>query len=81
MRSVTGELPEDPQVIVDKLHELADHHNIEFKGDIESGYAKGKGFNIEYVVNSTQCTLTVTKKPLLIPWCLVENQLEKLFNR
>ena len=80
MRSVSGELTEDPQVIVEKLYKLANKHDIEFQGDHEKGFAKGKGFNVEYVVEGTMCTLTVTKKPMLIPWSLVERQLEKLFN-
>jgi len=55
-------------------------HDVEFSGDVEKGYAKGKGFHVEYVVLGESCTLTVTKKPMLIPWSLVEHQLEKLFN-
>lgn len=80
-RSVTGELPISADVIVDKLKELAVKHNIEFSGDVDKGYAKGKGFHVEYVVKGTSCTLTVTKKPLLVPWSLVEAQLHKLFNQ
>ena len=78
-RSVTGELPIAPEIIVEKLKELAVKHDVEFAGDIEKGFAKGKGFHVEYVVRGTRCTLTVTKKPLLIPWALVEAQLHKLF--
>lgn len=78
-RSVTGELPVAADVILEKLQELSVKHNIEFSGDVEKGYAKGKGFHVEYVVRGTSCTLTVTKKPLLVPWALVEAQLHKLF--
>ena len=79
-RSVTGELKEDPDVIVQKLYRMAQKHDVEFQGDTETGYAKGKGFHVEYKVDGTMCTLTVTKKPMLIPWSLVEHQLEKLFS-
>ncbi len=79
-RSVTGELKEDPKLIIEKLYHLAGKHDVEFEGDDEKGYAKGKGFHVNYVIVGTSCTLTVTKKPLLIPWTLVEHQLEKLFN-
>lgn len=79
-RSVTGRLKEDPKVIIELLVRLADKHDVEFEGDSERGYAKGKGFHVEYTVVGESCTLTVTKKPLLIPWTLVESQLEKLFN-
>jgi len=79
-RSVTGQLKENPQLIIERLHRLAAKHDVEFKGDSEQGYAKGKGFHVEYSIVGASCTLTVTKKPLLIPWSLVESQLEKLFN-
>ncbi|MCP5020079.1 MAG: hypothetical protein GY938_33050 [Ketobacter sp.] len=79
-RSVTGRLKEDPSVIVERLHRMAKKHDVEFSGDVEKGYARGKGFHVEYVVLGESCTLTVTKKPMLIPWSLVEHQLEKLFN-
>lgn len=80
-RSVTGELPLGADVIVAKLRELAVKHDIEFCGDEHKGYAKGKGFHVEYEVHGTSCTLTVTKKPMLVPWSMVEAQLHKLFKQ
>lgn len=80
-RSVTGELPIGAEVILEKLEKLAVKHDIEFSGTTEKGYAKGKGFHVEYVIVGSSCTLTVTKKPLLVPWALVESQLHKLFQR
>ena len=79
-RSVNGDLPIAPEVIVEKLEKLAVKHDIEFSGTVERGYARGKGFHVEYVVVGMRCTLTVTKKPLLVPWALVEAQLHKLFS-
>jgi len=79
-RSVTGELPEEAEILVEKLRKLAVKHDIEFDGDTSRGYARGKGFHVEYRVMGKKCTLTVTKKPLLVPWGLVEAQLHKLFN-
>lgn len=79
-RSVTGHLPESAEVVVAKLKKMAIKHDIEFSGDTTKGYARGKGFHVEYVLVGTQCTLTVTKKPMLVPWSLVESQLHKLFS-
>lgn len=79
-RSVTGELPVAPELLLEKLEQLAVKHNIEFSGTVKTGYAKGKGFHVEYAVTGASCTLTVTKKPLLVPWSLVESQLHKLFS-
>ncbi len=79
-RSVTGQLPDSAEVVIAKLKKMAVKHDIEFSGDTSKGYARGKGFHVEYVLQGTQCTLTVTKKPMLVPWSLVESQLHKLFS-
>ncbi len=77
--SVSGELPLPVEELLEKLYELAGKHDVEFQGDNHKGYAKGKGFHVHYVIDGNQCTLTVTKKPLLVPWSLVERSLKKLF--
>lgn len=77
-RSVTGTLPDSVEVLLDKLEKFADKNNIHFEGDSAEGQAKGKGFNIKYHVTGDQCTLTVTKKPLLVPWSVIEAALAKV---
>ena len=78
-RSVTGRLPESADVIIQKLAQAAVRYDVEFRGDIVSGYARGKGFHVDYVIQGEHCTLTVTKKPLLVPWSMVEKALGKIF--
>lgn len=78
-RSVTGELPIPVEEALEKLQELATKYSVEFKGDKKTGYAKGRGFHISYEMEGKNCTLTVSKKPLFIPWGVIEKQLEKLF--
>lgn len=78
-RSVTGPLPESAEIIVFKLEKLAIRYDVEFRGDIQRGYARGKGFHVDYVIIGELCTLTVTKKPLLVPWSMVEKALSRVF--
>ena len=78
-RSVTGTLPETVEVLIEKLEKAAEKHSIHFEGNTTQGHAKGKGFVIKYHVNGDKCTLTVTKKPFLVPWGVVEGTLEKIF--
>ena len=77
-RTVSGDLKEDPAEIVARLEKLAAKHDIEFNGDTEAGYAKGKGFLVEYQVQGRFCTLTCKKKPMLLPWSVVENAMNKV---
>ena len=78
-RSVTGQLPESAESIIMKLEQLAVRYEVEFKGDVSRGYARGKGFHVDYVIVGEHCTLTVTKKPLLVPWSVVEKALARIF--
>lgn len=77
-RSVSGPLPMPVEELLEKLQFLAGKHEVEFVGDHHQGYAHGKGFRIEYRVEGKDCTLTVTKKPLFVPWRAVEKALAKL---
>ena len=78
-RSITGTLPESPEVLIGKLEKAAKKHDIHFEGDNSHGFAKGKGFLVKYQIAGDQCTLTVTKKPFIVPWGVVERALAKIF--
>jgi hypothetical protein len=78
-RSVTGPLPDTADVVIGKLRALAERHDVEFEGDVFKGYANGKGFHITYLIAGADVTVTVTKKPLLVPWSVVEKALDRLF--
>ena len=78
-RSVTGELPIPIDEALVKLNTLAQKYSVEFKGDKAKGFAKGRGFHITYEMVGSRCTLTVSKKPVFIPWGVIEKQLAKLF--
>lgn len=78
-RSVTGTLPESVEVLIAKLEKAAKKHDIHFEGNNTHGFAKGKGFHVKYQVDGEQCTITVSKKPFLIPWSVVEGALAKIF--
>lgn len=78
-RSVTGELPIPVEEALEKLNHMAARYSVEFKGDHHKGYAKGRGFHITYEMQGKQCTLTVSKKPIFIPWSVIEKQLAKMF--
>lgn len=78
-RSVTGPLPESAETVVIKLEKLATRYEVEFRGDVNRGYARGKGFHVDYVIVGERCTLTVTRKPMLVPWSVVEKALARIF--
>lgn len=78
-RSVTGELPIPIEEALEKLHSLAKRYSVEFHGDKNTGFAKGRGFHVTYEMEGNNCTLTVLKKPIFIPWNVIEKQLARIF--
>ena len=78
-RSVTGKLPIPIEEALEKLETLAKKYSVEFHGDKHKGFAKGRGFHITYEMDGSDCTLTVLKKPIFIPWAVIEKQLGKVF--
>jgi hypothetical protein len=78
-RTVTGTLPESAESVIRKLEKAALRYDVEFKGDVSKGYARGKGFHVDYIIVGERCTLTVTKKPMLVPWSVVEKALARIF--
>jgi len=79
-RSTTAKLPYSPDEMLEKARKTAKKAGILFEGDEKTGIFEGKGFGGHYRIVDDQVTLTVTKKPIVMPWKVVESALEKIFS-
>jgi len=63
--------------------ELKGQVDINFVGDEKSGEIEGSGFEGEYIIKKTtagtEIEITITKKPIIIPWGLIETKLNEEF--
>lgn len=71
-----------PEELFQILKKTAENTNgIEFTGNEKAGAGKGKGFEGSYKMqkknNSNQVDITITKKPWIIPWSLIETKLSE----
>ena len=71
--------PEELLKLLKKMIEKAD--GIEFSGNERSGSGSGKGFEGTYKMHkkgaANKVDITITKKPWLIPWSLIESKLSE----
>jgi len=72
-------LPSHFETIFNKARLKAEENKVSFLGDMDSGKFSGKGFEGDYHVVNGLITFTITKKPFIVPWSLIENSLKKYF--
>ena len=55
-------------------------YGVDFKGDTTSGSFSGKGVKGTYLIQDRGVNVTITDKPALIPWGVVESQVRGFFD-
>ena len=73
-------LKEEPAVLVERARKLAEDSGADFSGDASSGRFAAKGVEGEYAVEGDTITVTVTRKPIVAPWSLVETKVKEFFS-
>jgi hypothetical protein len=71
---------EDPSALVARAEKAAITYGADFNGDTTSGSFSGKGVKGTYSIRDRVVTVTITDKPFLIPWGLVETQVRGFFD-
>lgn len=65
-------LPEDTLTALADAKAAAKQNGVDFIGDHLSGHFKGKGIEGCYEISENVLAVTVLKKPLILPWSLIE---------
>lgn len=81
-RTFTFDVKSSVQDLLQALKTALPHaEGVEFEGDERSGRLAGRGFAGEYCLEATptgsRVELTLSRKPLLVPWALVEATLRR----
>ncbi len=69
----------DAGALVAKAEETARQAGAEFSGDTSSGRFAASGVEGQYTVKGDTITVTITKKPMVAPWSLVEQKVRSFF--
>ena len=74
-KTFTFALKDSPEVLLERVKGFAEQDGMAFEGSIEGGSFSGKGFVGSYAIADSTLTITVTDKPFIAPWGLVESKL------
>jgi hypothetical protein len=72
---------ERPSTLVARVQEGIKKYGADFKGDTKSGSFSAKGVKGTYSIQDRGVTVTITDKPAVIPWGLVESLVRGFFDR
>ncbi len=79
-KSFSMPLNDDPAALVERARKLAEDRGVEFSGDVSSGHFAAKWVEGEYVIEGDNITVTVTRKPMVAPWSMVESKVKEFFS-
>jgi hypothetical protein len=57
----------------------AEKNGVEFSGDASTGNFSGKGIEGSYQIEGETLIIEITKKPMIMPWAVIETAVTKFF--
>lgn len=78
-RSFELKLNHDPDEIIAKAKDAAKTNGVRFVGDGQTGQFAGHGIEGSYLILEDTLCVKIAKKPLIMPWSLIEATLRKFF--
>ena len=79
-KSFIIDFKEDLDNLLSKAKQFAEANKANFHGDHRSGRFWGNGIEGEYKIQSSIIAVTITRKPLLAPWSIVESEITRFFS-
>lgn len=70
---------EDPGHMIGRARVAAQKNSVCFEGDDASGTFHGHGINGHYRIIKDRIQIEIHKKPLIMPWALIESTLRGFF--
>lgn len=79
-KSIKVKIAEHPDELVTKARKAAEKHGLRFTGNTEKGLIKGFGIEAHYLLIDDELIVNILRKPLLMSWSRVEQQVKALVN-
>lgn len=68
-----------PEYIVHKAKTMAGQNGLKFIGDTQTGHFHGRGIEGRYHFGVDSLSITIIRKPIILPWALVETTVAEFF--
>jgi len=78
-RKIEFILNEDPQQAIRRARRVAESNGVHMVGTAAAGKFTGHGLEGHYTVAGNTVAIIIHRKPMLVPWSLVENRLHEFF--
>lgn len=78
-KTITAPLNKDPEELVAQARQKAGEKGASFDGDASQGRFNAMGVVGSYTIGKDAVNIEIIKKPLLIPWSLVEKTVQDFF--
>ncbi len=75
-KSFEVELTEDAEDLIERTRKTANEKGLIFEGDVAGGNITGQGFEGVYKVADGRIVVTIHKKPMVVPWFVVESKIK-----
>ncbi len=73
------QLAQDPRSVVEKARLAAAGNGVKFEGDECQGRFAGHGIEGSYTIQGAQLTIQIARKPIIMPWSMIETSMRKFF--
>ncbi len=79
-RSFEVKLNGDADTVIARARAAAHKNGVHFDGDAQTGHFAGHGIEGSYLILEDILSVQIAKKPLIMPWGMIESTLHKLFD-
>jgi hypothetical protein len=69
----------DTSSLLERTRKIAADNGAQVTGDTNKGTFSGRGVEGSYTISGNTVTVTIDKKPVILPWGLVESQIKQFF--
>jgi len=78
-RLIEIQLQEDGSLVMQRVRETAKTYGAELEGNDDCGKFCGKGIHGTYAIKGDKLAISITKKPMILPWGVIEKTVQKFF--
>lgn len=79
MKSFEVKLKLKAEEVVAKAKAASKSNGVTMEGDHSKGHFNGQGVEGNYHIEGSTLTIRITKKPLIVPWSLLETKIKNFF--
>ena len=79
MKSFQVKLKLKAEEVVEKAKAASKSNGVAMEGDHSKGHFNGQGVEGNYHIEGSTLKISITKKPLIVPWSLLETKIKNFF--